>query len=177
LFVAIAIAVRRSTPLHWLHRLSRPKTPRAPHAPRIAQPTIAYAANTDRWAILPGEYHDCDVAPAYATLPPLQQPGIGEPITCAMDGPTVLHLGGAWRGHVAFEGSSDGRFWRPVALLSLAGDASTEATHPGIWRTAPHTPVRLLRVRVLTLTAGAIAPAIARVPGMSAGTACTEVAA
>jgi hypothetical protein len=160
-----------------LHRLNRPKSPRLPQAPRITQPPPAYAANMDRWAALPGEYDDCDPIPAYATLAPLRHPGVSEPIMCAVNGPTVLHLGGAWHGHVAFEGSADGRRWFPIALLSLAGDASAEATRPGIWRTTPDTSVAMLRVRVLTLTAGSVLPAIARMPGVSAGTGYTDVAA
>src|SRR5579885_1106297 len=92
--VAVAIAVRRSTPLHWLHRLSRPKMSRHPEAPRITPPPGAYAANADRWVTLPGEYDDCDAAPLCTTLPPLVRSGVSEPVACGTGGPTVLHLGG-----------------------------------------------------------------------------------
>ncbi len=176
--MAVAIVVRRSTPLHWLHRLHHPKPARSPRAPRIAQPPMTYAANADRWVTLPDEYDDCAPSPVYATVSPMHGPGVSAPIACAVDGPTVLHLGGVWRGQVAFEGSTDGRFWRPIPLLPIAGDASDrEEARPGIWRTAPHASVRFLRVRVLSLTAGTIVPAVAHIQGTGAQADCMDTAA
>lgn len=178
--MAVAIAVRRSSPLRWLHRLNRPKTPRYSEALHAHRPPAAYAANVDRWATLPGEYDDDDRTPSYVTLPPLAGPGLSAAVACIAGGPTVLHLSGTWRGRVIFEGSTDGRIWQPIALLSLTGDVATEATCPSIWRTVPYTPVRLLRLHVISLTAGSVMPVVAGIPHAGAGCAdadCIEAAA
>jgi hypothetical protein len=89
----------------------------------------------------------------------------------------VLHIGGTWRGRIAFEGSADARTWQPVTLLSLTGDAATEATRPGIWRTAPHAAICLLRLRVIALTAGSVTPAVAGKMSTSADTEWIDAAA
>jgi hypothetical protein len=136
----------------------------------MAAPSPEYAANPDRWALLPGEYDDCSTAMICTTLPPITQFGISAPIPCAAVGPTVLHLAGAWRGHVDFEGSVDGYTWRPIALQPLDSDrATTEALGPGIWRTGPHTAARLLRVRATSLSAGRIIVTVAGMPGAAHG--------
>lgn len=178
--MAVAIAVRRSSPLHWLHRLNRPKSSRHSEAPRPTQPPAAYAVNMDRWATLPGEYNEYDAAPIYMTLPPIARPGVSVTVACTMDGPTVLQLGGAWRGRVIFEGSADGRIWQPIALLPLTGDATAEATRPGIWRTISPASIRLLRVHVVRLVAGSVMPAVAGMTSTNADSTdadCIEVAA
>jgi hypothetical protein len=150
-----------------LHRLRRPKTSRYPETPRISQPPATYAANADRWVTLPGEYDDCDATPVCTALSPLVRPGVSDAVVCGTGGPTVLHLGGIWHGRIAFEGSTDAHTWQPITLHSLTGDAATEATRPGIWRTAPHTAICLLRVRVITLTAGNVTPAVAGMMSVS----------
>jgi hypothetical protein len=153
--VAVASAVRRPSPLHWLHRLGRPSGPRHPVVPCVAPPPASYAANMDRWAVLPGEY-DAAPAPIRAARVAMAEPGVSATIPCTPGGPTVLHLGGAWRGQVVFEGSANGRTWQPVPLLPLNGDIAVAATRPGVWRTTPDTASRFVRVRVVALTAGSL---------------------
>ena len=167
--MAVAIAVRQSSPLRWLHRLTRPVRSGRPETSRVATPSPEYAANPDRWALLPGEYDNCSTALACTTLPSITQSGISAPIPCAAVSLTVLHLAGAWHGHVDFEGSVDGYTWRPIALQPLDSEwATTEALGPGIWRTGPHTAARWLRVRATALSAGSIIVAVAGMPGAPA---------
>ncbi len=134
---------------------------------RVALPPAAYTANPDRWAILPGEYDDaCIPAPRPVTFT-LAHPGTSATIPCAADGAAAVHLGGAWRGRVVFEGSADGSVWRPIALLPLAGDApTTEATRPGLWRTLPQQSPRFLRLRMCDLAVGTVAVAVTSLPAI-----------
>ena len=125
------------------------------------QPTV----NAGRWAPLPGEYVGPQMPPLDRALSPMTASGPSAPVACAGYGPILLHLGGAWQGRVAFEGSMDGARWLPLPLASLDGDADgSEADHPGLWRSLPGQPVNFVRLHVTHLSDGAVVAAIAAAP-------------
>ena len=100
----------------------------------VATPTV----NVGRWATLPGEYSGPCARPLDQALPAITAPGISAPIACAGFGPVIVHLAGTWVGRVAFEGSTDGVTWSPLALGSLDGGTESATTdRPGLWRTLP----------------------------------------
>lgn len=159
--VAVAISVRRSRLFVWLHHRHCPTSLPRSAAWRTVHSPATYAANPDRWAILPGEYDGMCVPTPHPVTLALAHPGANAVIPCAADGAAVVHLGGAWRGRLLFEGSGDGGVWQPVALLPLNGTAPTaEATQPGIWRTPPQQSPRFLRLRVCDLSIGTVAASV-----------------
>ncbi len=125
------------------------------------QPTV----NAGRWATLPDEYTGPWMCPLDTRLPTITTPGITAPIACGTNGVVVLHLAGTWRGHVAFEGSTDGLVWHSIALCSLASGAiEGEANRPGLWRTLPGQQITLLRLRITDLSHGALLTSITPAP-------------
>lgn len=128
-------------------------------------PAASRSVNGGRWAALPDEYAGPRIRPLDRTLPAMMAPGESAPVACAGHGPVVLHLGGAWTGSVAFEGSADGVAWSRLMLASLDGGPDSAATdRPGLWRTLPAQPVAFIRLRVTRLSGGAVLAAVAAAP-------------
>lgn len=114
---------------------------------------------------LPGEYAGPRARPLDRALPAIIAPGISEAVACAGFGPVTVHLGGAWVGRVAFEGSTDGVTWSRLALAALDGGSDgTETDRPGLWRTLPDWPVSFIRFRVTQLVSGTMLAAVASAP-------------
>lgn len=127
------------------------------------QPTV----NAGRWAMLPGEDSGLWQRPLEQALPPMFAPGMTVSVSCADRGPVILHLGGAWRGRVVFEGSMDGARWLPLPLVSFTGDlGGSETDRPGLWRSLPGQPVNYIRLRVAELSAGTVRAMIAAAPAV-----------
>lgn len=132
---------------------------------RVMARPAAPSVNEGRWAALPGEYSGPRAHPLDRTLPAMTAPGTSAPVACGGHGPVILHLAGAWTGHVTFEGSADGATWSRLTLAALDGGPNGTATdRPGIWRTLPGQPVAFIRVRVTHLSAGAVLIAVAAAP-------------
>ncbi len=124
------------------------------------QPTV----NAGRWATLPDEYTGPWRCPLDTRLPAITTSGMTMPIACGTNG-GVLHLAGTWRGHVTFEGSTDGLVWHSTALCSLASGAiEGEADCPGLWRTLPGRQIAHLRLRITDLSHGALLISITPAP-------------
>lgn len=124
----------------------------------VATPTV----NMGRWATLPGEYSGPRARPLDQALTAITAPGISEVIACAGFGPVIVHLAGAWVGRVAFEGSTDGMTWAPLALGALDGGSESATTdRPGLWRTLPEQSVAFIRLRVTYLASGTILAGVA----------------
>lgn len=164
--MTIALSPRCTDPLGRLARLSCAARDVVGALP-MRRPEPRPAVNAGRWATLPGEYVGPWERPLNRALTPLSAPGTTAPVACAGHGPVILHLGGAWRGSVVFEGSTDGTRWLPLPLASLDGDPDgSETDRPGLWRSLPGQSVNFIRLRVAHLAAGTILATVAAVPAI-----------
>lgn len=123
--------------------------------------------NAGRWATLPGEYASAWTSPLDERLPAIAAPGTTAPVACGNSESVILHLAGAWSGHVIFEGSADGVVWHCVTLVCLTGDAVGNATGcPGLWRVLPGQQITHFRLHVTQVSHGTILASVAAASAM-----------